>query len=167
MNMKGAVTVACEPPHRQDVRDLLRRSDAHMATLYPAESIHTLDIGELMQPLVRFLVARLGERAVGCGALVLGDNRSAELKRMYVEEAARGQGVGSAILSALQDMARQENVTLIRLETGVRQPEAIRLYRRFGFKERRAFGAYRDDPLSVFMEKHLAPGAPAPPGARR
>ena len=80
--MNGVVTVQREPPHRQDVLDLLRRSDAYMTTLYPMESIHTLDVGELVEPTVRFLVARIGDRAVGCGALVLGENQSAELKRM-------------------------------------------------------------------------------------
>ena len=61
-------------------------------------------------------------------------------------------------------MAEREGVRVIRLETGINQPAAIGLYRRFGFTERRAFGAYREDPLSVFMEKHLAP-EPVPPHA--
>ena len=55
----------------------------------------------------------------------------------------------------LEDELRQRGVELIRLETGVRQPEALGLYRKLGYRERGPFGAYRPDPLSVFMEKSV------------
>jgi putative acetyltransferase len=155
--MRGPISIRPESPFREDVLALLRRSEAYSAALYPAESIHTLDIGALARPAVRFVVARLDDQAVGCGAFVLGPDRSAELKRMYVDDSKRGQGIGAAVLAALEDMAEREGATLMQLETGVKQPAAIGLYRRFGYKERGPFGAYRADPLSVFLEKHLAP----------
>jgi len=44
---------------------------------------------------------------------------------------------------------------VIRLETGVRQPESLGLYRRLGYRQRGPFGAYRADPLSTFFEKRI------------
>jgi putative acetyltransferase len=44
----------------------------------------------------------------------------------------------------------------MQLETGIKQPEAIALYRKFGYAERGPFGSYQPDPLSLFMEKRLA-----------
>jgi putative acetyltransferase len=105
---------------------------------------------------VRFFVARWERRTIGCGALVLARDGSAEIKRMFVLPQARGRGVGRRILRQLEDAARAEGVTVIRLETGIHQPEAIGLYRASGFVDIGPFGSYVADPLSRFMEKRLA-----------
>ena len=144
-----------ESPRQDAVLDLIRQSDAYAASLYPAESNHMLDLAALERPGVRFFVARRDGRAVGCGALVLGPDGQAELKRMFVDPATRGLKVGRDLLARIEDEARGLGVTLIQLETGIRQPEAIGLYRRFGYRDRGPFGDYGPDPLSVFMEKAL------------
>jgi putative acetyltransferase len=59
-------------------------------------------------------------------------------------------------MDALEREAAKHGVTLMRLETGIKQTEAIALYRKHGYVERGPFGAYRLDPLSLFMEKQLA-----------
>lgn len=79
----------------------------------------------------------------------------AEIKRMFVDPAARGLGIGARLMERLEQAARGTGIGVIRLETGTRQPEAIGLYRRFGHAERPPFGAYRPDPLCLFMEKPL------------
>src|SRR5205807_10624365 len=107
-------------------------------------------------PNVRFVVARRGGVAVGCGALVIGADDEAELKRMFVIPDARGLKLGSRILAALETAAKVEGVRVLRLETGVRQPEALALYRRHGYAERGPFGPYQRDPLSTFFEKWIA-----------
>jgi GNAT superfamily N-acetyltransferase len=148
-------------PDAPDVAGLLAASEAHAHALYPAESVHMLDVRELTGPSVCFVVARSSAGvAEGCGALVIGDDGCAEIKRMFVAPEARGQGLGSAILLHLEAKARAVGIRVIRLETGRRQPEAISLYHRFGYRERGPFGTYRVDPQSLFMEKHLdgAPG---------
>jgi putative acetyltransferase len=89
---------------------------------------------------------------VGCAALVRKDGYG-EIKRMFVDAAARGHGIGRGLLEAVEDAARRMRLPLLRLETGIRQPEAIRLYRAAGFRDIPAFGGYGPDPLSVFMEK--------------
>jgi putative acetyltransferase len=102
---------------------------------------------------VRFVVARNTDGvAVGTGALALfGD--WAELKRMWVIPSARGRGVSKAILADLESRARNADITLIRLETGVRNYEAVALYTRAGFTRCEPFADYRPDPLSLFMRK--------------
>jgi putative acetyltransferase len=78
-----------------------------------------------------------------------------ELKRMFVRPALRGQGVAQGILAWLEASVRERGFAVMRLETGVLQPEALRLYERAGYLRRGPFGDYGPDPLSVFMEKHL------------
>ena len=69
----------------------------------------------------------------------------------------RAQGLSRALMVALEAHLRASGVPLARLETGIHQPEALALYARLGYVRRGPFGAYRPDPLSVFMEKPLLP----------
>jgi putative acetyltransferase len=144
-----------ESPDQPEVRDMLARLDAYCAALYPAESNHLMDIASLMQGDVLFLVARdVDGAAVGCAALV---NRQeyGEVKRMFVDERRRGLGTGRKLLEHLVMFARMSGLSVLRLETGIHQPEAIGLYERLGFERRAPFGDYKEDPLSLFMEKRL------------
>jgi putative acetyltransferase len=144
-----------ETPDQPEVRAMLDKLDAYCAALYPAESNHLMDIASLMQGDVLFLVARdVGGQAVGCAALV---NRGGygEVKRMYVEEAGRGRGIGRKLLEQLVVFARMSGLQVLRLETGIHQLDAIALYERAGFVRCDPFGDYQPDPLSLFMEKHL------------
>lgn len=134
---------------------MLARLDAYCAALYPAESNHLMDIASLMQGDVLFLVARdVDGAAVGCAALV---NRQeyGEVKRMFVDERRRGLGTGRKLLEHLVMFARMSGLSVLRLETGIHQPEAIGLYERMGFERREPFGDYLEDPLSLFMEMRL------------
>ncbi len=105
------------------------------------------------------LVARDADgTALGCGALRPLDAGAAELKRMYVVPEARGRGVAGALLAALEDAARDHGWTTLRLETGPRQPEAIALYTRAGYRPIEAFGAYAGAPDaadSLFYERRM------------
>jgi putative acetyltransferase len=152
--MSVAITLAIESPRQAEIARLLEALDAYQSALYPAESNHFLDVGALTAPNVRFIVARRGAAAVGCGALRI-DVGYGELKRMYVVPEARGHRLGRLILERIEEEARREGLGSLRLETGIRQPEALALYRAAGYVEREAFGEYAADPLSVFMEKIL------------
>jgi putative acetyltransferase len=144
-----------EDPAQPDVIVMLRHGEAESARLYPADSNHHLGLEDLRQPEVCFLVARdVNGNALGTGAVVLrGD--WAEIKRMWVEESARGQGISHKILEALITAARGASVEVIRLETGVESHAALALYEKAGFERRGPFADYRSDPLSVFMERLL------------
>lgn len=136
------VTIAREPVRQQRVIALLEQSDAYMATLFPAESNHLLDIASLEKPEVSFFVARKDGEIIGCCALMEAGDGTAEIKRMFVSPDARGLAVGRLLMEALENDARARGLVAIHLETGTSQPEAIGLYRRFGFEEIPPFGSY-------------------------
>ena len=102
-----------------------------------------------------FLVARRDGLAVGCGAIRVLDDSTAEAKRMYVEPDLRGQGVGRAVLAALEAAAREHGARRLVLETGVHQQAALELYRRAGFSQVACWGEYATSPSSICMEKRL------------
>jgi putative acetyltransferase len=150
----GELTIAVERTEREDVRALLLRVSTYSAELYPPESRHGLDLGAHQRPDVALFVAREAGVALGCVAYQLQADGCAELKSMFVLPEARGRGVGQALLAAIEG-ALHGRVTTLRLETGIKQDAALRLYERAGFDRCGPFGSYRDDPLSVFMEKSL------------
>ena len=153
--MTDALIIRPEPPDQPDVLRMIEALDAHMTSLYPPESNHLLDVAALMDPAVTFLVVRDGEEAVGCGALKRDPRGWGEVKRMYVRPGQRGRGIGKRVVAELEGLARAARLPRLRLETGIHNDDALGLYRRAGFVEREAFGDYRPDPLSVFMEKHV------------
>ncbi len=150
------ITIQADDPASPDVRRLIDQLDRYQMDLYPAESNHLLSMEALRQANVTFLTARLGAEIVGCGAVVDHDGDYAEIKRMFVSPQFRGLQIGRRLLEALEAQARAAGLALLRLETGVAQPEALRLYERAGYQRRGPFGDYPDDPLSVYMEKRLA-----------
>lgn len=148
--------IALESPDQPDVIALVADLDAYQDTLYPPESRHLLDLASLTQPNVLFAVARDGAgEAIGCGAIVLGPEFG-ELKRMYVSPRGRGQGVARKLVALLESRAADAGCKVLKLETGPYQPEALALYAAAGFERRGPYGDYPDDPLSVFMQKHIA-----------
>jgi putative acetyltransferase len=159
------MNVALESPDQPEVAGLIAELDAYQDTLYPPESRHALDLASLRQPNVLFAVARDGTlRAVGCGAIVLYPEFG-ELKRMYVSPQCRGQGIAKRLLALLESKAAESGSTLLTLETGPFQAEALGLYEALGYERRGPYGNYTDDPLSVFMQKHLPPRrSPHEPG---
>ncbi len=151
-------------PAEPKVRALLDELDAYLAGLYPPESNHGLTPDGLVEPAVRFVVARLDDEPVGCGAVML-DAGDAEIKRMYVAPAARGKGIGRQLLDHLELLAVAAGCRTVRLETGVAQPEAQALYGRAGYLTIEPFADYGPDPLSHFMGKPLAAAVPGRAGS--
>lgn len=94
---------------------------------------------------------------IGCGSvkIIEGDIRYGELKRVFIKEAYRGQGLSRQLIGALEAHLIENSVWWVRLETGIYQPEALGLYKRLGYIERGPYGGYSLDPMSVFMEKCL------------
>ncbi len=149
------LSVTRETPNQADILALFEQSDAYAASLYPEEDRHPVDVDYLSAAHVRFFVARWQGQAVGCGALVIGANGIAEVKRVVVDAAARGKGIGRAVLAVIEAAAIADGVRLIQLETGPLSTPALRLYRAFGYRERGPFGSYRPSPFSLFMERDL------------
>jgi putative acetyltransferase len=154
---KPEISIEPEDPRQADVRRIIAESGAYLQTLYPSESNHLVDVDALAAPDAVFLVARRNGELLGSIAFRIIAPGHAEIKRMFVRAEARGHGVGRRLLEALEDAARQRNLERISLETGIRQPEAIALYRASGYGDCPPFGTYCYDPLSLFMTKRLRP----------
>lgn len=136
---------------------LLAMSDAYMTGLYPAASNHLESVRALQAENVLFIGAWVDETLAACGAVKIlhDDGDYGEIKRVFVDPAHRGKGLSLQVMERLEDHLRHSGIVLARLETGIRQPEAQGLYLRMGYVLRAPYGAYRADPLSVFMEKQL------------
>lgn len=148
-------------PELPEAQALLAASDAFYIDLYPAESNHLESSADLKADNVIFVGCRVGATLVATGAakLMQDDGRYAEIKRVYVLQGFRGRGLSRAIMRHLEREIRARGVSVCRLETGIRQPEALALYRKLGYVERGPYGAYVEDPLSVFMQKNLDGGS--------
>jgi putative acetyltransferase len=148
------------PPEDCDLHALIENLDRELLRLYPAEGIFGVDFSDPKVKEMTFCVAYLNGIPAGCGGLRPLDKNAAELKRFYVEPDFRGRGVASAILNYIEEQARERCFSVIKLETGPKQPAAIGLYRKYGYKEIVAFGEYMGCEHSYCMEKELVRAMP-------
>lgn len=102
------------------------------------------------------VVAYLDNIPVGCGAIKVFDNTTMEVKRMFVSQELRGQGISKRILSELESWTQELGCTRCVLETGINQHEALRLYQNSGFKQIPNYGQYAHVESSFCFEKVLA-----------
>ena len=141
---RGCSTPASSQVERRRCR--LRRRQACLAAYYdelarrfpggfdPGRSLHP-DTHEFTEPTGLFVLARLHGRAIGCGAVLFHDDAPAYVKRMWVDDAVRGMGVGRRILVALEQAARDHGAASVTLETNASLTEAIAMYRASGYVE--------------------------------
>jgi putative acetyltransferase len=152
---EAAITVFQSDPRSPSSSALIEELDRHLNQLYPAESNHLMDLNALCAPDVRFFVAERGGESLGCGAVKQFTGYT-EIKRVYVAPRARGLGIAKRIIETLEAATRAAGVSVMRLETGIYQPDAIALFEKAGFTRCPRFGDYpEDDPFSVFMERRL------------
>ncbi|MEO0983727.1 MAG: GNAT family N-acetyltransferase [Pseudomonadota bacterium] len=148
------VDLAAEDPRTADGRALIGELNRAMLALYP-ESAWPFVTAEQLADGGCFVVARERGAALGCGGLMPVEPGEMEVTRMYLRPEARGRRISSAILAALEHEARRRGAKRLVLETGPRQPEAIRLYERKGFARSGPFGPHQEHPLSLFYAKAL------------
>jgi GNAT superfamily N-acetyltransferase len=115
-----------------------------------------VDPEEFAPPGGGFLVGYLGGVPVAMGGVRRHEQDAVEIKRMYVVPEVRGQGLSRVMLDALEDLARELGARRVVLETGEKQPEAMRLYETSGYQRITGFGHYRCQPLSISYGKSLA-----------
>ncbi len=151
------VIVSAGSPHDKECLELLAQFRTELTEKYPDELRGVpLIPEELAAEGAAFLVARRADRPVGCGAIRPFEPGVAEVKRMFVVHEARGRGVGRAILESLEAFAKNFGYRSIRLETGLKQPEAISLYESAGYHRAPCYGPHRENPMSVCFEKNLS-----------
>jgi putative acetyltransferase len=149
--LQGEILV--DDPRDRDVRALLQRHLVFANTHSPPEDVHALDLDGLLDPAVTFFSFRRGGELLGVGALKQLDARHAELKSMHTAQAARGRGVGRAMLAHLLRVAGDRGYHRVSLETGSMTAfaPARSLYASAGFTPCEPFGSYRPSPNSTFM----------------
>jgi len=151
------VRVEVVDPERPEAELCLRAYFAELAARFdagfdPGRSI-SAGADELRLPAGAFLLATLRGEPVGCGALKLHGAEPAELKRMWVADAARGLGLGRRLLGELERVAAESGATVVRLETNRSLHEAIGLYRSSGYRD---VPAFNDEPYAHhWFEKRL------------
>jgi GNAT superfamily N-acetyltransferase len=156
MDNPQEIVIRLDRPDSDDGRNLIQQLDEDLRQRYSAVEIHGLHPQDIADPRLTFLVAIVDGQAVACGALRPLEPGVGEVKRMFVRPEFRGRGIARQILVALESSARERGYSTLRLETGTRQPEAIRLYRSAGYSEIPCFGEYADGQFSVCFEKRLA-----------
>ena len=102
------------------------------------------------------IVAFDNEKAIGCGSFKVCQNNIVEIKRMYVASRNRRKGIASQILSELEHWAKELKITKCIMETGKQQPEAIQLYKKYGYSLTSNFGFYKNVENSVCFEKIIS-----------
>jgi GNAT superfamily N-acetyltransferase len=142
-----AVTTDADP----DLQPLVAAQEAEVMARYGSD-----DSGPGLSAGTPCLLARVGDRPVGCVALARLSTGVGEVKRMYVDPAARGRRIGRLLLDAVEDLAVERGYRLLRLEAGTQQPEALRLYDSAGWSRIECYGYFKDHPSTVCFEKPLA-----------
>jgi putative acetyltransferase len=154
-----SITIERAVEATREVYNLIGELNDVLGAAYEAHQRHGLSIEQVFEPHVRFFIARLDGFAVGCDGVAVFDDY-AEVKRMYTRPTSRGRGVAKAVLSRIEDEVRGAGASVLRLETGTYQWEAIGLYKRMGFRPRGPFGPHAAMPpgnigSSLFFEKAL------------
>lgn len=149
----SVVLRSCQPTDA-DVRELIAELDALNFRLYPPESCYLDPPEEMQRQRATMLAADIDQQIVGCGGVKYVQTW-AELKRLYERPEFRRHGIARRLLAELEQVAVTAGRSLMRLETGIHQTEAIAFYERCGYQRAERFYPYEPDPLSVFMEKPI------------
>lgn len=156
MTSRAQVEIVKVDPRVPEITAMIHILDKYMGELYPAESNHLVDVNTLALANVHFFGVKLDGQFVGCGAIMEQGNDYTEVKRIYLDPSARGHGLGRLIIERLVAESKSRGFRMMRLETGISQPEALGLFEACAFKRCGPFGDYpSDDPYSVFMEREL------------
>jgi putative acetyltransferase len=147
-----------------DFSRLLPILDAELRDRYGDASQEFYDQFNKVDSIRNVVVAYLEGQPAGCGAFKPYNLTTVEIKRMFVLNDKRSRGIAAAVLNELEQWALALGYTEFVLETGVNQPEAIRLYERAGYAVIPNYGQYAGVKESICMAKVFSP--PANPGTR-
>lgn len=161
--------VSYDHPEAARLTDL---AQAYYLALYGGADTNPLAAAELAPPLGAFLVGYLGSEAVAMGGwhfssgpIGVAAERPAEIRRMFVVANCRGQGLGWALLRAIEASAVAAGADVMVLETGLPQADAVGFYRSAGYRDVPAFGYWAEAPLAIHLGKRLT-GTPNHGAAR-
>jgi putative acetyltransferase len=145
--------ISTDDPRADDVRELLERHLAYAKATTRPEDVHALEVNALLDPSVTFFSFRVDGEVLGVAALKRIDDEQAEIKSMHTAEAARGQGIGRALVDHLVGVARERGHRRVSIETGAGPAfaPARGLYASANFKPCGPFADYGPSPNSAYM----------------
>jgi GNAT superfamily N-acetyltransferase len=133
---------------------LVKHLDAYLAEMDGDEHAF-YDQFNSIDSLKYVVLAYQDDQVIGCGAIKEYDHQTMEVKRMYTSPGGRGKGIATMVLKELEQWAEELGYNKCILETGLRQPEAIRLYQKNGYTRIANYGQYAEMENSVCFEKML------------
>src|SRR5258706_3081752 len=148
------IRIARTDAENKDFIELVSRLDADLAKRDGADHSFYAQFNKIDR-MKYVVVAYEDGKPLGCGAIKEYDPTSMEVKRMYVSPASRGRCVAAKVLSELENWASELSCEKCILETGKRQPEAIGLYKKYGYRIIPNYGQYADIDNSLCFEKQL------------
>ncbi len=145
--------ISTDDPRAGDVRELLERHLSFARATTAPEDVHALDVDALVESRVTFFSFRAEGELLGVAALKRLDDKHAEIKSMHTAEAARGRGIGRALVDHLLGVARERGFRWVSIETGAGPAFAAarRLYASAGFEPCGPFADYPESPNSAHM----------------
>ena len=138
----------------EDFRGLVFKLEEHL-TYADNEAHSECKQYNKLETIRQTVIAYMNEEAVGCGAMRQFDQNTIEIKRMFVSEDARKQGIGAKILVELESWAKELGFEKSILETADMLPEAVRLYKRSNYTQIPNYGQYESMEKSICFSKKL------------
>jgi len=140
-----------------DFKDLVALLDLELNSRYGLIQAQ-YDKFNIIDSINNVVVGYTGSKPIGCGCFKIYNNDMIEIKRMFIKTDFRGSGISKLILSELETWAYSLGFLSAILETGIKQPDAIRFYNKLGYKKIDNFGQYIGNSNSVCMSKDLIKG---------
>ena len=140
-----------------EVNHLLTKHFIELRSVSPDDSCHVLDIKGLKDSSIKFWSFWDNNQLIGCAALKFLDDEHGEIKSIRVEDNSRGKGFGKKIISHLIEVAKNEGIKKLSIETGAGDffKSARKLFKKFGFKTCRPFADYKEDPNSCYFDLEI------------
>jgi len=138
-----------------DFKELVRSLDTYLAVMDGEDHAFYAQFNKI-DKIAFVVVAYENDKPVGCGAIKEYLQDTMEVKRMYVAPEGRGQGIATEILSELEKWALEMSYFRCVLETGKKQPDAIALYKKKGYRLIPNYGQYKGVENSICFEKNIA-----------
>jgi GNAT superfamily N-acetyltransferase len=156
--VRSALEIRVESYDDPVVSELIAELQDEYIALYGGPDETEVVPDEFEPPGGGFLVGYLGAQPIGCGGFRRFDEKSAEIKRMFVRPTWRRRGFARALLRELERAIRSAGYPVVRLMTGGRQPDAIQLYLSEGYQvTARRYGVYEGEANAHFFVKALVP----------
>lgn len=138
---------------------LVERVQQEYVVRYGGRDGAAVEPADFLPPRGTFLVAEVDGVPAACGAWRVHDGDGAvEIKRVYVEPDFRRRGLAQLIMGALEESAARAGHRSVVLNSGLRQPEALELYARLGYRDVPGYGMYARSPDARFLGKELVGG---------